>query len=447
MRLAIGVLLATGLAAPAWAEDAETARLRELAAKEKQQEQMDLPSRVSTLEKKLQNTTSSDLRIFWKDGPKMETADKQYKFEIGGRVYEDIVWIGESKPVRAKYGNQEDGAELRTARIALSAELFESAFFKFEYDFAPAAGAAKDIYMGVKNIPVIGTIQVGHFKEPFDLEELTSSRFITFMERNLCNLAFTPSRNFGVMATDSILDNHMTWAVGWFKDVDDKMNGLTDGERYAVTGRLTGLPWYERGGKELVHLGVGASTRSPADDTVAFSMRPETHIDSKLLDTGNITASNVYLLSPELAAVYGPFSLQAQYYMASATSHSKGSPDFNGYYVYASFFVTGESRNYKTSTGAFDRVRPNENLFGKEGGFGAIELAVRYSSIDLNDGPATSAGVTGGKESNIAGGVNWHLNPNMRVMLNYVYADVKDQGTAKFDGKENAFMLRFQFDW
>jgi phosphate-selective porin OprO/OprP len=444
MRLTIGALLAVGLAAPVWAEDAETPRQPEPAAKEKpqQQEPADLSVRVSALEKRLQNTTPSDLRLFWKGGPKMETVDKQLKFELFGRVFEDIVWIGESNPIRTKFGQQQDGAELRTARIGVGGELYEKVYFKFEYDLAPAAGAAKDIYMGVKNIPVIGNVQVGHYKEFFDLEELTSSRFITFMERNLNNLAFTPSRNFGVGAFDSVLDNRMTWAVGWFKDVDDKMTGLSDGDQYAVTGRITGLPWYEHGGKELVHIGLGASTRSPGDNTVAYSVRPETHIDSKLVDTGNLWATNVYLLSPELAAVYGPFSLQAQYYMTDLTSHVNGSPNFGGYYVLGSFFITGESRNYKVTTGAFDRVKVNENLFGPEGGFGAVELTIRYSHLDLNDKL-----IYGGLESDVTGGVNWYLNPNMRIMLNYVYADVKDVGAAKFKGKENAFMMRFQFDW
>jgi phosphate-selective porin OprO and OprP len=405
-------------------------------------EPADLSARVSALEKKLQETNPSDLRLYWKDGPKMESADKQFKFELGGRVFTDIVWIGESAPIRNQYGQQQDGAELRAAWLSLSGELYERVTFKFEYDFAPAAGAAKDIYLGIRNLPCIGNVQAGHFREFFDLEELTSSRFVTFMEKNLCNAAFSPARNVGLGAFDAIFDKRMTWAAGVFKDVDDKMTGLSDGDAYAVTGRVTGLPWYERDGKELVHIGLGASSRSPGDNTVQFRARPETHVGSYLVDTGALFATHDYLVDPELAAVCGPFSVQAQYYLAHITSHVTGSPTFGGWYVCGSFFVTGESRPYKSSTGVFDRVRPAANFLGSEGGRGAIELTVRYSHLDLNDNA-----IYGGIESDITGGVNWYLNPNMRIMLNYVYANVKDVGAATFDGKESLLLMRFQFDW
>ena len=57
---------------------------------------------------------------------------------------------------------------------------------------------------------------------------------------------------------------------------------------------------------------------------------------------------------------------------------------YNGYYIFGSFFLTGEHRPYKTSSGAFDRVKPKNNLDGK-GGWGALEFAARYSMLDLND--------------------------------------------------------------
>jgi len=263
------------------------------------------------------------------------------------------------------------------------------------------------------------------------------------MERSLCNQAFTPSRNMGIGYMNAILDNRMTYAIGAFKETDDQALALNEGE-WCGTLRLTGLPWYERSGKELVHLGLGFSLRSPTNNSLQYRARPEVHVDSRLVDTGVLAScEQALLLAPELAVVYGPFSLQAEYFMADV---SRTAPledvSFGGYYVYGSFFVTGESRNYKTATGAFDRVRPNANLFGDDGGFGAIELAVRYSTIDLIDKV-----VLGGKETNITAGVNWYLNPNMRIMLDYINASINDYGAGKRDGKENIFMTRFQFDW
>ena len=104
-------------------------------------------------------------------------------------------------------------------------------------------------------------------------------------------------------------------------------------------------------------------------------------------------------------------------------------------YIQGSYFLTGEKRNYKTSSGAFDRVKPKENFrFG--GGPGAWEAAVRYSSIDLDD-----SGVSGGELKDITVGLNWYLNPNTRIMWDYIRADLDDVGDA------NLFLMRFQVDF
>jgi phosphate-selective porin OprO/OprP len=109
-------------------------------------------------------------------------------------------------------------------------------------------------------------------------------------------------------------------------------------------------------------------------------------------------------------------------------------PSFSGYYAYASYFLTGEHRAYKNSSGTFDRVKPKTN-FGK-GGTGAWEVALRYSGLDLNDAP-----IQGGELEDITFGLNWYLNPNVRAMFNYVLADLDTVGNA------DIVQLRFQIDF
>ena len=113
-------------------------------------------------------------------------------------------------------------------------------------------------------------------------------------------------------------------------------------------------------------------------------------------------------------------------------SHFIGDPDFWGAYVQASYFLTGEHRPYKTSNGTFDKVKPLKN-YGKEGGPGAWELAARYSYLNLND-----AGVDGGRLRDLTLGLNWYLNPNLRIMWNYIFADPSDGGDV------DVFQMRFQ---
>jgi phosphate-selective porin len=87
------------------------------------------------------------------------------------------------------------------------------------------------------------------------------------------------------------------------------------------------------------------------------------------------------------------------------------SPTFAGYYLQASYFITGESRGYKKAQGCFDTLKPKENAFGLENGLGAWEVAARMSSLDHVDDS-----VDGGELDDVSVGVNWYLNPNTRVI-------------------------------
>lgn len=98
----------------------------------------------------------------------------------------------------------------------------------------------------------------------------------------------------------------------------------------------------------------------------------------------------------------------------------------------AAICLTGEHRPYRTERGIFGGIQPKNN-FGSNGGWGAWEVAARYSHIDLND-----KGVGGGELGDFTFGMNWYLNPNVRFMFNYVHADLEDSGEA------NIIQSRFQ---
>ena len=374
------------------------------------------------------------LRAYWKDGLRFESADKDFKLKIGGRIMADWAFMSGDRDVKTAFGSLDDAAEFRRARLYVSGLLYDAVEFKAEYDFAGGDADFKDVFIGLPSLPVVGNVRVGHFKEPFGLEELTSSNYITFMERSLTS-AFTPSRNMGLMLYDGAREERMTWAVGVFRDTDDFASGSGDGE-YAFTGRLTGLAWYEDDGDKLLHLGVSASHRSAPDDTLRFRQRPETHPATRFVDTGAFSAENADLLGAELALVYGPFSLQSEYISAGVDRPGAADPDFSGYYIAAGWFLTGEHRPYKRSGATFGRIRPAENFRGEKHGPGAWEVAARFSSIDLDD-----AGIAGGKLEDVTVGLNWYINPNTRVMWNYVRADRESVGNA------DILQMRFQVDF
>jgi len=405
----------------------------------------DNEARIKKLEEEVEALKSErgpvDLRVFWKKGLRFESPNKDFTLKIGGRIMNDWGWISEDDDLKADVvpaggsalGDQEDGTEFRRARLYTSGLIYGNIEYKLQFDFAGGDADLKDAYLGLTDFP-IGQLRVGHFKEPFSLEELTSSKYITFLERALPNV-FAPGRNTGIMLYGSAFaasPARMTWAAGVFRNTGDYGDGQDDGG-YNVTGRVTALPIYEDNGACLLHVGAAYSYRNPDDDTLSYATEPEAHLFDDFVDTDDFASDRVDLLGLEAACVAGPLSVQGEYIRAKADIASHA--DFDGYYIQASYFLTGEHRNYKTSTGAFDRVKPKEN-FGFKGGPGAWEVATRYSKLDLDD-----SGISGGKLENVAAGLNWHLNPNTRIMWDYVHSDKDDVGEA------DMLLMRLQIDF
>jgi phosphate-selective porin OprO/OprP len=134
--------------------------------------------------------------------------------------------------------------------------------------------------------------------------------------------------------------------------------------------------------------------------------------------------------------------------------HGQGDVDFWGVYVEASWFLTGEHKNYELGKGRFGRVKPKANFDPADGGWGAWEIAARYSYLDLDD-----RNIEGGVLWDVTAGLNWYLYPNFRWMLNYVHGDVRQRGVYVFDdddvllgrvgisGGADIIQTRFQVDF
>jgi len=410
----------------------ETAeRLEQLEARQMQKEKS-FEDQIEKLNKQEPEADPADFRVYWKEGLNLATLNGDFKLKIGGRLQTDWFWSSEDNAIKSDVGEQEDGVEIRRARLYFSGLIYGNVEYKLQFDFAGGDADLKDAYLGLTDFP-LGKLRMGHFKEPFSLEELTSSKYITFLERALPNI-FAPSRNTGFMLHNTASDEKMTTAIGVFRSTDDYGENVDDGG-YNVTGRVTALPIYENKGANLLHIGAGYSYRNP-DDSVRYRQRPEAHLANYFVDTSNFASDQVDLVGLEAAWVNGPLSLQGEYMMADADRLGSGSDvKFDGYYVQASYFLTGEHRNYKTSEAAFSRIKPKEN-YNAAGGPGAWEIKARYSGLDLSD-----SDITGGELDNITAGMNWYLNPNTKIMWDYVHADKDDVGQA------DMLMMRLQFDF
>ena len=400
-----------------------------------------------------------DMRAYWEDGLHLETMDRRFELRIGGRFHNDWAWFGQDPSLKRNFGNSQDGVKFRRSRLFLSGVLYENVGFKVEYDFAGGDADFTDVYMNLPDLPVVGELIVGHQREPFGFEVMTGANYLTFMERGL-PVAFTPIRNTGALIRNDAFDERMTWAVGAFRTTDEYGEGSDDGD-YSVTGRVTGVPWYEEGGHKLVHLGAAYSHR-PRNGALRVSSRPEAQLsDIAYLDTGLMETDNVNLFGLEGAIKLGSLSLQGEYIRMDVDAvrrrnfqyfslRDEDDVTFDGFYAAASYFLTGEERPYVRSQGAFSRVHPKRNFSLSESGWGAFELALRYSNLDLDDGP-----IYGGTEDNWTVGLNWYLNPHARMMLNYVHGSV-DRRTpvgagglfhTEHGGEIDIVQTRFQFDF
>lgn len=387
---------------------------------------------------------------YWRDGFHIDSAKKNLRIRFNGRVLLDGGYIGADNELKRAFPDLEGGnVQFRDLRVTMFGTLYDWMEFKLSMDFANVRDV-KDEWIRFTKIPYIGPITLGHMKESFSLEELTSTKHLTFMERALPTVAFAPGRDFGISHQTTLLNQQMTWALGVFlntgsiSDLGDSTDQISEANGWNLTARVTGLPWYEDSGKNLLHLGLSYTHqfRGREDAESEVRTRPESRLTNvRLVDTGKFVTRGMDRINTELAIVSGPFSLQGEYFHLFADSDEAGDPQFWGFYLYGSYFITGEHRNYDRSRGAFSRIKPNRDFHLFKGGWGALELALRFSYIDLNGGS-----IRGGREHDLTAGLNWYLNEKVRFMFNYIRAKAKDRESPPpiEDGIADILQVRFQ---
>lgn len=436
---------------------------------------MTLEERVTALEKG--GGGKSAVNVSWDNGLKLKSADggKTLNMNIGGRVQWDSVFVSQNDKLKTSLGGaaaatNTDQSGLRRARFEMAGTVQDRFLFKLEVDFAGGVVQLREAFTGIrfndKKDTIAGSIRFGSVKEPGQLDQQTSDLHLSFIERPML-IVFHADYSIGILASGTInVDGveRMTWGIGGFRDVGGSGadTGAGKNGKYNWTARVTGLPIFddgkESGKRILFHIGGHVSLRNPntftgGGQSVAYSARPGTSFGPTLVATGNVLAEKVMTYGGELGFVFNQIWFAAEYASAT-TSKPEGSAvkdaTFNGFYAALGFFLTGESRSYKNSSGAWDRIKPKTNFLADDGnggtGIGAIEIAARYDFLDLED---TNAGVFGGKLTTVGLAVNWYWNPNFRFMLDYLHAELDQKLAAppKNEGAEDLLTTRFQCDF
>ena len=408
----------------------------------------DLALRVAELEKALQ-------KMHEKAAADKAKAAGKPSVSVGGRIQWDTAGFSQNAQSLSQAGDMLNGTEFRRARLCVKGEAFNVVDYKFQVDFADSPTAFKDVYMTIKELPYVGHIRFGNFYECYGLDTQTSSNYITFMERSVISPAGgIGDRKPGIMVFNWNEAETMTWWLGGYAwqavnpyDAFPAGTSYDDNGGYALDARATFLPWYDEAteGRGLLHLGMNYTYReiatlkpgtAPTVNRYRIAQRPDAHLANYVVDTSNITtfanADGINAFSPEVAFVYGPFSVQAEYEWAYVHQTGVGTAPFDGGYIFVSYFLTGENRVYERKEGVFGRVKPYENFFRVRTedcnictGKGAWELAYRVDYLNLN-----TLAPGAGRVVNHTFGINWYLSPYTRLMLNYVHSETNGRTVA-----------------
>jgi len=379
------------------------------------------------------------LKVKWEGAPELSSADGNFKMKIRGRLYFDYGSVTVKDGAGTKIPSDKiNGTEVRTARLGVEGVVYKNIKYKFEADFEGNNSTVKDAYIQYHFKPV--SLKVGQFKHMTSLEEQTSSRYITFMERASFTDAFKFSRRVGI-AIGSHGKNWTASAGYFFEGIGSTNKSANDKNLYAA--RVTFSP--EIGKNMKVHLGASFFERNNNGMVFnhGYSQRPHNHQSMKFVTSQKFDITKETFYGVELASVMGPLAAQAEWgwmknNLASTETLTRSDPTYNGGYVSLSYFITGESRAYHANKGSFGRTKVLRPV--SEGGIGAWQVAARYDVIDLTHE------TFGEKQDTYLVGVNWYLNNYARIMANYSHSDVKDSAGVK-NNKIDAFGARFQVDW
>ena len=345
-----------------------------------------------------------------------------------------------------------DGFNFRRVRLGVEGKAFGDFEYNFLYDFGGSGveeggkiSAAWVQYNGFGPVK----LRVGAFPPVTSLEDAASNASSLFGER--ASVAETVR---GVAGGDgrtavALLGGGERWTFS--AAVTGNVIGTsTFDEQTGFVGRFTYVPY--RRTDALIHLGVNTTLVfnpaasgpdvGPAGAVTNLRLRdrPELRVDgARLVDTGNIDADGLTSIGGEFGAQYKNLYVQAEYFDIGVERRNRALPDpeFSGWYVQGSWILTGEKRRYSATNAGFDGPRAAKPFNLKEGTWGAWELAVRYSNLDLNflETALPAAGsIRGGEQDILSIGVNWYVNNGVTLQAAYrnVSVDRRSPGGAAF---------------
>ena len=456
----------------------------------------DLSSQVQDLKRStgdqytdVQNQQSSAVKVTIANGrPTISSADGNFTLAIRALVQVDNAYYSQTAAATAlpaAYGpDLSSGTNFRRVYLGLQGKVFGDWSYNLNFDFGGSGGTEtpghiQSVYLHYDGLAP-WAFRVGAYPPPANIEDGTSSGDTIFLERNSpSNLQRGIAGGDGRDAVTILYAGERFFGALSYTGGKAQDSAVFD-EQQAVLGRVSDLVYSSpdahlligANGTYVVKLPDAVSSGSAvlattpgatALNSISLSDPPEITVDSngiKLANSGSLPANHLTQWGVEAAGNLFNFYSQAGYYAfqvdraptafrtftsssASATTIVQPSNNnFSAWYVQASWILTGESKGYNAANGAFTPPKPAQPFSLSNGGWGAWELAARYSDLNLNDhindtsnvitnwtGATTRTytyynTVRGGDQRIATVGLNWYPNSTVRFALDYQWIDV-----------------------
>lgn len=340
-----------------------------------------------------------------------------FTVRLGGGVLYDTAWYAQDDASKQQF-TLTPGYKLRDARVLLRGSLPK---FKRKvtwstgimYDAPSHSWLFRETGVMIAVPELWGNLFIGRTKEGFSLNKVMVGYAGWTMERATMNDASIPILADGIKWLGYSPKHGFLWNIGTYVDWLSEGQGFSTYSQQQVA-RIAWLPIHSDLKDKVLHLGINLRHGRPKNGMLQLRSRPEVFPAPYFVDTGKFPAHTTNMIGYE--AYYRPqnWLFGSEYWFVHADSPSTGNPVFRGGDAAVSWVVTGESRTYNTVGGFFGPVLPKHPIF--DGGHGAVELVLRYSTIDLNGGT-----LHGGTFWRLTPMINWYLTDNWRLEGAYGY--------------------------
>lgn len=412
------------------------------------------------------------LSLTYKDGIWFKTDDGNFTAVINGRViahYRSVFDHPDDTPPSAGAARiQPDTLFLRQARIDLQGTVYKQFEYRLYLDFptgqqsntgtaaSSTTGTIQDAYIGWRPSNDFG-LRIGQFKEPISQEQTTTLRATDFAERSVLD-RLAPGRELGIMVHGKPFGGAFEYELGAFNGGGRAVGDNNDQKEAAGRLRVSPFKSSEEGSFfKGLRLGVSGSVSEidpppTAAQTGDLLDLTSTELNVKFLDIGGAAIVDGYRtrVGLEFTWLYEFLGLRAEWLRRTDTLNLAGSATkripVTAYSVSLTAILTGEKKVLE------DRIVPL-HPFDLEGGWGALELAVRFAALRVDD-DVLAFSATASPNANAVRtttvGLNWYLTRNVRISPDVIFERYnRDIGFAggKTDRGFIGALIRFQIDF